>query len=196
MSNPVAFAEPMSLVLRDTLCDYCHAQSDRTIVADHRLFGIKCCTEHIPLGKRDVNAWLHAHNIVRQRDFLAIHPDLENVKINVPRSDGSVTTGGNLSTEPYSFLGMHEGHWNFEVVFTDPKTTAIMSKRINVVELVNSGIPEEMVQTWIRTLDSLYKEDFEANAAAVKLGTQKTDREHESVRTVYVNGIECRVCIP
>jgi len=133
---------------------------------------------------------------VRQRDFLAIHPDLENVKINVPRTDGSVTTGGNLSTEPCSFLGMHEGHWNFEVVFTDPKTTSIMSKRINVVELVNSGVPEEMVQTWIRTLDSLYKEDFDAHEVAVKLGTQKTDREHESIRTVYVNGLECRVCIP
>ena len=196
MRKSVTFAEPMSLVLRDMMCDYCSIESERTITVDHRLFGIKCCTEHIPLGKRDANAWLHAHNIVRQRDFLAIHPELENVKINVPRTDGSVTTGGNLSTEPYSFLGMHEGQWNFQVSFTDPNTSAIMTKRINLVELVNSGVPEEIVQTWIRTLDTLYKEDFEAHDVAVKSGTEKIDREHESVRTVYVNGVECRVCVP
>ena len=182
--------------MRTQTCDYCGEKSVRWINTYDRLHGIKCCEQHAALGERDVNAWLRDQEIVRQRDFLAIHPLLTDMKINVPRTDGSLTPEGNLSVEHFQILHKDDSGWRIRVLFTDPRSGEILNKAMKVTDLEKSGVPAEEIATWIKTLDNFYKEDYEAHNAARAAGEQAPDRESPFIGSAYVNGNQVRFLKP
>ena len=186
----------MSLVLRDTLCDYCSEQSKYSIATSYHLHGLKCCEEHKPLAQRDVKAWLRMEKVVRQKDFLAVHPRLTDMKLSIPRTDGSVTEGGNISQESFQFLQENEGEWRLQVLFTCPKDGQIKNKWIDLAELEKSGISAEELAAWRVTLNAFYTEELDGHVAAMAAGTSKAERETAGVRTAVVDGVKCRVFVP
>ena len=190
---PVTYAVPTSLVMRTQICDYCTNVSVRSVTTDYHLHGIKCCGEHVALGTRDTNAWLREQKMVRQKDFLAIHGALAEMKINVPRTDGSITPG-NLSDEPYQFLH-HKDGWRIRVLFTDPATSEIMCKSMKLVDLDKSGVSAADIAAWTETLGSFYSEDHTAYVEAVNNGSEKPC-DVPCIKKVCVNGTECRVFVP
>jgi hypothetical protein len=167
----------MSLVMRDTLCDYCSKQFTESLCTSYHLHGIRCCEQHIPLGHRDIKAWLRMEKIVRMNDFLEVHPTLDEMKLNVPRTDGTITEGGNISKESFQFLQEIGGEWRLKVLFTCPKDGQIKNKWIPLVDLEKSGILAEELATWRTTLDGFYKEELEAHVAAMAVGIAKVERE-------------------
>lgn len=193
---PVTYAIPMSLVMRTKTCDYCDAQSQHWVTSFDRLHGIKCCGEHSRLGHRDVNAYLRIEGLVRQKEFLAIHPRLSDMKLNVPRTDGSITPDGNLSVESFQFLQKDDRGWCVRVLFRDPAKGEIMNKLIKMSDLVNSGISEEEIAAWTKTLDEFYKEDYEAHEAAVAAGEKASEADPTFIRKAYVDGREVRYFKP
>jgi len=130
---------------------------------------------------------------VRQKDFLAIHGALAEMKINVPRTDGSVTPG-NLSEESFQFLHYKDG-WRIRVLFTDPATTESMSKSMKLDDLDKSGVSAADIAAWTETLDSFYSEDHKAHVEAVNKGSEK-ECDVPCIKKVSVNGTECRVFVP
>jgi hypothetical protein len=190
----VTYAVPKSLIMRTQICDYCANVSVRSATAEHHLHGIKCCEAHLALGTRDTNAWLRKQKLVRQKDFLAIHGALADMKINVPRTDGSVTSGANLSEEPYQFLYNKDG-WRCRVLFTDPATKEIMSKSMKLDDLDKSGVSAQDIAAWTETLDNFYSEDHTAYVEAVNKGSEK-ECDVPCIKKVSVNGTECRVFVP
>jgi hypothetical protein len=193
---PITFAVPKSLVMRTQACDYCGAPSVRDVMTDHRLHGIRCCAEHHSIAKRDVRAWFREQNIVRQKEFLAIHPKLWDMKLNIPRTDGTITSGGNLSAEEFQFFQKGPEGWRVTVLFTDPVHREIMMKGMRLTHLDKSGISEEEIAAWTQTLDEFYATEYAEHLTARASGEQAPDRESPMVSTIYANGVECRVFIP
>jgi len=186
----------MSLVMRTQTCDYCEATSERWITTYSRLHGIKCCGQHMALGERDVNAHLRQEGLVRQKDFLAIHPRLTDMKLNVPRTDGSITSGGNLSQEPFEVLTKDDEGWRIRVLFRDPVTKEILNKMMKVRDLGKSGISEEEIATWIKTLDDFYAEDYAAHEAVAAVGEKLVDKDPPFIEKAYVGAQEVRFFRP
>ena len=182
--------------MRTQTCDYCNKQSERWINTYDRLHGIKSCGEHTALGERDVNAWLRDEEMVRQKDFLAVHPQLSDMKINVPRTDGSLTPDGNLSVEPFQILHKDDSGWRIRVLFTDPVTGEIMNKAMKLSDMDKSGITDAEIAAWVSTLDNFYKAEHEAHKAAVLQGEQASEQEPSFIGRGYVNGHEFRFFKP
>lgn len=192
---PPTFATPRSLIMRVQLCDYCESTCDHHVVCESHLHGILACKFHLHLAQRDVSAWFRNNGLVRQRDFLMAHPNFTRNSIMVPRTDGSLTPGGNLSNEPYQFLHKSEGAWMIRVLFTEP-TGEIKSKCIKLQDLDKSGVPQETIEEWFTTLDSFYKEEAEANALAIQLGAEKEEPEIPGVIPASLDGLTGRVVAP
>ena len=181
--------------MRAQVCDYCTAKCERHVRTIDRLLGIMTCEEHLPLANRDVRAWFAQQRMVSQKDFLEIYPILKDISIMVPRTDGSMTPGGNISLEPFEVLYVLEDEWHVRVLFTLP-SGKIMQKAIKLLDLDKSGVPAEELSKWIKTLETLYQPDLEAFRQAVKLGTELKPKEDSRVKTLMANGLECRVFIP
>jgi hypothetical protein len=194
---PIIYTVPKSLVMRNQLCDYCDKVSERCVTTYDRLHGIKCCEEHIPLGKRDVNAYLREEGLVRQKDFLEMYPRLTEMKLNVPRTDGSITPDGNLSQEPFQVLTKDEGDWRIRVLFKDPTTKEILNKMMKVRDLDKSGVSEEEIARWIKSLDEFYIHDYTVHKAAVEFGEKVTELDAPMIGKVYIqSGSEVRFIKP
>lgn len=189
------YTYPSTLVMRAQVCDYCTAKCERHVRTIDRLLGIMACEEHLPLATRDVRAWFAQQKMVSQKDFLEIHPILKDISIRVPRTDGSMTPGGNISLEPFEVLYLLDGDWRVRVLFTLPDGK-IMHKAMKLIDLEMSGVPAEELSKWINTLETLYQPDLDAFRQAVKLGTEVKPKEDSRVKTVMANGLECRVFIP
>ena len=192
----ITYALPKTLVLRMQVCEYCGKSLVRHVTTYDRLHGIMACAEHVALAERDVRAWMCQEKIVRQRDFLEIHPKLGKLVINVPRTDGSMSPGGNISQEPWEYIPNYDGEWHVRVLFTDPVKNAILNKTIQIRSLADSGISNEELNLWINTLDSIYAPDLAARQIAMENGSRQGDREASVIKTAYVNGHECRVYSP
>jgi hypothetical protein len=153
------------------------------------------CKFHRHLAERDVRAWFRANALVRQRDFLAAYPAIKFMRINVPRTDGSITAGGNLSEEPHQFLQKIDGAWSIRVLFVEPNGE-IKGKYIKLQQLNISGATEEMIDEWLVTLDAFYKEEAEENTRAIAEGEEKQEPEIPGIINVVHNGEICRVFVP
>jgi hypothetical protein len=92
--------EPYSLSMRRSECAYCkvYAAHHATIV---HLFGIICCAEHLPLARRDCNAWLHRARQVRLSDARE-HPALRHFFQALPATFSAVRSNGDV--DPGWFL--------------------------------------------------------------------------------------------
>jgi len=176
-------------------CDYCAKKSEHHVWALDRLHGLLACEEHWATAKRDANAWLRQNRQVRMGDFLDVHPEMKTMTFNVPRSNGSLTPGGNLSEEPWQFFSMVEEEWRFRVLFTDP-STGIMHKHMRMADLDKSGVAPETINLWLNALSDFYRDDFIAQMAAREKGTEKTKEEHPKIHHTIVNGVEGRVFLP
>jgi len=153
------------------------------------------CKFHLHLAQRDVAAWYRNRGLVKQLDFLMAHPNLKNISITVPRTDGSLTTGGNLSEEPCQFLEKWEGVWMVRVLFKEP-SGEIKSKYMKLQDLDKSGVPQETIDEWFLTLDSFYKQEAEDNALAKGLGHEKEATEVPGVIPASSDGFIGRVVAP
>ena len=193
---PVTYAIPMTLVMRTQTCDYCEKKSERWINTYSRLHGIKCCGEHEAFGERDVNAWLRDQEMVLQKDFLAVHPQLRDMKFNVPRTDGSLTPDGNLSLEPFQILHKDDSGWRIRVLFTDPTSKEVLNKAMKLSDMDKSGITDAEITAWVGTLDNFYKLDQEAHKAAVLQGEQAREQEPSFIGRGYANGQAVRFFKP
>lgn len=189
---PVTYAIPMSLVMRTQECTYCGKMSVVWLTTFSRLHGIKCCEEHVSLGKRDTNACLREEGMVRQRDFLEMYPRLRGMKLNIPRTNGSITEGGNLSSESFQMFSKEGDDWRIPVLFTDPDTKEILGKTIKITQLEKSGISKEEIVEWTKSLNEFYREDYEAFKAAMEVGEQAPDGEAPFIRKGYADGREVR----
>lgn len=176
-------------------CDYCSKKSEHHVWALDRLHGMLSCEEHWATAKRDANAWLRQNRHVRMKDFLAVHPEMKTMTFNVPRSNGSITPGGNLSDEPWQFFVMTEEEWRFRVLFTEP-SGEIMNKYMRMTDLDKSGVPLETINLWLNTLSDFYKEDYTAQVEARNNGIEKPKEELPNIHYAIMNGIEGRVWIP
>ena len=125
---------------------------------------------------------------MRQQDFLKSFPEVANIKINVPRSQGSLTPDGNLSDEPYQFLQKAEGAWMARVLFTEPNGE-IKNKYVKLRDFDKSEVPEETIEKWCSTLDDFYREEWEQNASAKNAGKEKIDPYIPGIAQVYSNGV-------
>lgn len=184
-----------SLTMRAQVCEYCPKRCHRSITSVSRLHGIMACEEHIPLATRDVNAWLCEMKYVRQKDFLAVYPELAEMKFNVPRTDGSTTPGGNISQEGWQMLicDPESGDWRLPLLFVCDKDGEIKSKSLKISEL---GLPAEQLAAWTKTLDTFYEEDLAAHEEAEKTGKMQEPMEGSLIRMAYSDGKECRVLMP
>jgi hypothetical protein len=176
-------------------CDYCSKKCDHHVWALDRLHGILACEEHWATAKRDANAWLRENKHVRMKDFLAVYPEMKTMTFNVPRSNGSITAGGNLSEEPWQFFAMVDEEWRFRVLFTEP-SGEIMNKYMRMTDLDKSGVPPETIKLWVTALSDFYNDDFIAQMAARDKGTEKKKEEHPNIHHTIVNGVEGRVFLP
>ncbi len=192
---PVTYAVPGRLCMRLQQCDYCAKKCEHHVWALDRLHGLLACEEHWATAKRDANAWLRQNKHVRMRDFLAVYPEMKTMTFNVPRSNGTLTAGGNLSEEPWLFFVMIGEEWRFPVIFTD-LSGGIMNKHMRVADLDKSGVAPQTVKLWLNALSEFYKDDFIAQMAAKNMGTEKTKEEHPNIHHTIVNGVEGRVFVP
>ena len=194
---PIIYTVPKSLVLRNQLCDYCDKVSERCVITYDRLHGIKCCGDHMPLGKRDVNAYLREEGLVRQKDFLEMYPLLTDMKLNIPRTNGSITPGGNLSEESFEVLTKDEGDWRIRVLFRDPVSKEILNKMMKLRDLDKSGVSEEEIATWIKSLDEFYIHDYTVHKAAVEFGEKVSELDAPMIGRGYTqSGSEVRFVKP
>jgi hypothetical protein len=129
------------------------------------------------------------------RDFLKLYPEMKTMTFNVPRSNGTITPGGNLSEEPWQFFTMVKEEWRFPVLFTDV-SGGIMNKYIRVTDLDKSGVAPETIKLWLNALSDFYNDDCIAQMAARDKGTEKKKEEHPNIHHTIVNGVECRVFVP
>lgn len=183
---PITYALPKILVARAQVCNYCGAPSVSDVVTTRRLHGIRCCAEHRSLANRDVRAWLREQNLVHQMEFLEIHPKLRDMKLNIPRTDGSITPGGNLSGESFQFFQKGDDGWRVAVLFIDPAEGEIMTRGLRLANLDKSGISEEEIRTWTKTLDEFYAKEYEEHLAARDSGEQAPDREDPTVKPAFM----------
>jgi len=191
------YAVPTSLVLRNQVCDYCDKMSERCIITFNRLHGIQACGEHLPLGKRDVNAYFREEGLVRQKDFLEMYPRLSEMELKVPRTDGSLTPGGNLSEESFQVLSKDEGDWRIRVLFRDPVTKEILNKMMKVRDLDKSGVSEEEIAAWTKSLNEFYMEDYALHKAVVECGEKVGEVDAPIIQRGYTqSGQEVRFVKP
>jgi len=176
-------------------CDYCAKKCEHHVWALDRLHGMLACEEHWAIAKRDANAWLRQNKQVRESDFLAVYPEMKTMTFNVPRSNGTLTAGGNLSEEPWQFFSMIGEDWHFRVLFTDP-SGGIMNKHMRVADLDKSGVAPETIALWLSALSDFYKEDYTAHVEARNNGVEKTKEQHSNIHEGIINGVECRVFVP
>lgn len=189
------FATPHSFVMTTQSCDYCESTCDHYVRCENRLHGIKACNIHRHLASRDVRAWFRANARVKQQDFLAAHPSIKFIRINVPRTDGSITNGGNLSEEPDQFLEKVEGAWMIRVLFLEPNGE-IKAKYIKLQQFNISGVTEEVIQEWLVTLDAFYSEEAADNSRARTEGAEKAEAEFPGIVNIVYNGVSCRAVAP
>lgn len=77
------FVTPRRLICCSMTCDYCQELISDLLPATDHLFGIKVCHEHVAMGKRDNNAWLHSQNAVRVKDFASAYPAIMTPTLNM-----------------------------------------------------------------------------------------------------------------
>jgi hypothetical protein len=158
------YAFPKTLTFSEEICDYCLKGGTCTIRSIDHLTGIIACEEHEALARRDVNAWLCDMGYVRQREFLRVHPELARMKFDVPRTDGSITPGGNISGESWQMFvrESNSGIWRVPLLFTC-ESGEIKTKTVKINQL---GLPAEQFTAWTDTLNRFYREDLAAHEAA------------------------------
>jgi hypothetical protein len=153
------------------------------------------CKFHRHLADRDVHTYLRASGLVNQRHFLEIYPEMRDIRINVPRTDGSITAGGNLSEEPWEFVQKSDGAWMIKVLFKE-STGEIKNKLVKLKDFDKSGASEEDIDEWLTTLDGFYRGHEIENMAARENGHEKGYSEPPGIVNAVSNGIMGRVFIP
>jgi hypothetical protein len=132
---------PCTLVMRETKCDYCKKR-----LGIHYEFcfgiqsGIMVCADHVQWAKRDNAAFLHVRDFVRISTFIERFPDIKDKKINIPRSDGTITEGGSIKhhrrekddgiQDEFVFLLKHNGEWKIPMQWFDRENT--MEKMVSI----------------------------------------------------------------
>ena len=86
--------------MRRSECAYCKTYGAHHATIVH-LFGIICCAEHLPLGRRDCNAWLHTNRRVRLSDARE-HPALRPFFQALPATFSAIRSNGDV--DPGWFL--------------------------------------------------------------------------------------------
>jgi len=84
--------EPSSMCMRRSECEYCKTYGAHHATIVH-LFGIICCAEHLPLARRDCNAWLHKNRKVRLADARE-HPALKPFFDALPATFTAIRSSG------------------------------------------------------------------------------------------------------
>jgi len=92
--------DPSSLCMQPCVCAYCKSYGAHHATIVH-LFGIICCAEHLPLARRDCNAWLHTNRRVRLADARE-HPALRPFFLALPATFSAVRSNGDV--DPGWFL--------------------------------------------------------------------------------------------
>jgi hypothetical protein len=78
--------------MRRSECEYCKTYGAHHATIVH-LFGIICCAEHLPLARRDCNAWLHKNRKVRLADARE-HPALKPFFDALPATFTAIRSSG------------------------------------------------------------------------------------------------------
>jgi hypothetical protein len=86
--------------MRRSECAYCKSYGAHHATIVH-LFGIICCAEHLPLARRDCNAWLHTNRRVRFSDARE-HSALRAFFLALPATFSAVRSNGDV--DPGWFL--------------------------------------------------------------------------------------------
>ena len=181
------YTSPGSLSMRTQCCEYCDNDKVRYITCLARLHGIIACSDHVAVAKRDNRAFLHGYHMVAMKDFLERFPELRDRNdIKIPRSDGSTTGGGYISTENYDeepFVRFTENSqtWKIRVRWTEPDEPKM--KDINVSELALSGIDVAPIMKALS--DGFYTADVDVrNAIIESCSAEERNKAEESIEPV------------
>lgn len=157
--------------MRRSECAYCkiYAVHHATIV---HLFGIICCAEHLPLARRDCNAYLHRARQVRFTDARE-HPALLPFFQALPATFSAVRTNGDI--DPGWFLPESSDRLlclNSAGAWTLPIQKAVgnddrIERGAAFSSFLAAGVPgitAELVADAVAALvDGLYKADVEVS---------------------------------
>jgi len=168
-------------------CSYCGLNIDSNPDGSARAGpdqAVLACSEHAALAKRDARAYMHERGIVERWDVLQ-DPVFEALGFNkdriswkgeplknltVKRSSGALEVGWSFlhissCHDPLNLQRNDEGHW-----FMPAAGPGGITKRIRVDEFTLS-LPEDkhhLVAAFVERLNTIYKADAEAHAAAAK----------------------------
>jgi hypothetical protein len=165
------YAFPITLNKGSETCDYCAEDDEFTYQALSRLHGIKACRLHATAASRDVYAYLYSINVIKVEEFITRFPSLgEITSIKVPRSDGSIDTGGNIvlsSYDEFMFVRLTDnGDWVIRVSWISLNGPKV--KDIKVADLALSGID---VTPILEALDAgFYKKQYDLREIAKRRG--------------------------
>jgi hypothetical protein len=151
-----------------------------------RLYGLKCCNDHISAGQRDCNAQLHEDKIIRLDDalnheiigrFLRVLKSLEN-GFPVLRSSGEIQNGWTVHELGWegTFIRWHDGDWKLHVLWKSPDGNfnndilkyipIIQFKMRDIYERIKDQVPDDFLslvdQVIFCMIDGIYTKDFEA----------------------------------
>jgi hypothetical protein len=183
------FAEPMRMVLCATFCQYCgNPDADEQRV--EYLYSIQACNIHMPLAKRDSDAWLHKNSCVRFKDIinepLFTETNLLEIPIKMRRSNGEIQDDWILSRPSYDnscHVKCENGVW---YMCAESKARKL-SKGLNLLDLklVLHEEQHKLIDTFLTKLDSqIYKVAYEAFELAVEESAHTENPTSESVDTL------------
>jgi hypothetical protein len=147
--------------MRIQCCDYCEKEDVGSISALEELHGIMFCESDKDRAIRDTEAFFHRRNLVRVTDVLDKFPALKDASINVPRRDGSITSGGRVLRGPFHFFEKIEGVWNLMVSWNDNQGQ-LWEKRVSVQSFERTDSLAPLVPMILQELDSgFYNESYQ-----------------------------------
>jgi hypothetical protein len=196
-------------------CFYCGKPSTKVALIE-RLYGLKCCDDHIAAGQRDCNAQLHEDKIIRLDDalnheiigrFLKI---LMSLKSGFPilRSSGEIQNGWTVHELGWegTFLRWYEGDWRLHVLWKSPDgnfnndklkyVPIIHFKMRDIYQRIKDQIPEDFLslidQAIFCMIDGIYSKDFEA----IQGLEVEEYPELNNVHNILYDGDIARIMIP
>jgi len=190
--------------MRTNQCFYCGNENEN----DERTIGnigIRYCTEHKASAKRDSNAYLHEHGMVKTRDALQ-HPvlgpflSLMASPVYIRRSNGDVEGQWSLQNEPWhdeKLILSKNSTWYIPMIHTKTETTKGVSLEIfedeRVASLNNPAIRAQLPSIRALLEEGLYKTDYEAYQL---VSPSRLVPETKGVEYCYSNGQLGRIFIP
>ena len=154
----MATVVPYRIVFTRPICDYCYKEETQFVPALGYLHGIKVCSddEHFKNAERDVKAWFHIMKLVLIEDVLKLY-DLQKSDLLIPRTDGSVTSGGKLimsDLNEHRFIRKTpaEDCWAVNVSFDK------LQKEIDITKLWEAELLTNLLEHLER---GFYKEEYE-----------------------------------